>query len=162
MKSNVLYKVSLVLAISASLMGCNNNQKLSPTESTTQSETVSISIDDTEPATEHVDSTNASERESIVTTGILKELSDEIDNYGNRQALFTGDDGIDFIAIISEQTSCTENLTIGNYYEVYHSDVMTMSIPGQYPEVYEIKNLDTTSNLDNTIDQENVNEIIVD
>ena len=54
--------------------------------------------------------------------------------------------GSDFIAIVGEQTLIPEDFSMDQDYEVYHSDVMTMSIPGQYPEVYEIKKVDDISN----------------
>lgn len=145
MKNNIFYKTCFVLAVSVSLIGCSNNSDTSSSAETTISESVSISVDDTEPATEHVDSTRSTEQNSVVTVGTFKELSEEIDNYGNKQALFTDESGTDFIAIVSEQTLLPDDLLMDYNYEVYHSDVMTMSIPGQYPEVYEIKKVDSIS-----------------
>ena len=55
------------------------------------------------------------------------------------------ENGTDFIAIVSEQTLLPDDFSTDHDYEVYHSDVMTMSIPGQYPEVYEIKKVDDIS-----------------
>ena len=145
MKNNIFYKTCFVLAVSASLIGCSNNtDKPLPVESTI-SESVSIAVDDTEPATEHVDSTKSAEQNAIVTIGTLKDLSEVIDNYGNKQALFTDENGTDFIAIVSEQTLLPDDFSTDHDYEVHHSDVMTMSIPGQYPEVYEIKKVDDIS-----------------
>lgn len=137
MKRNIFYTICLVLAFSASLIGCSNHIGTAPTNDMEESQ--SISVNDTEPATEHVDSTKSFEQATIVTIGTLKDLSDVIDNYGNKQALFVGEDGTEFIAIISEQTQLPDDLDVDHNYEIYHSDVMTMSIPGQYPEVYEIK-----------------------
>lgn len=158
MKKNIFYKTCLALTICASLIGCSNNSNTVSTEETNASESVSISIDDTEPATEHVDSTTGSVQDAIVTVGTLKDLSEVIDNYGNKQALFTGEDGNDFIAIVSEQTLLPDDLSVDHSYEVHHSDVMTMSIPGQYPEVYEIKNVDNQSDMEASTEQDMVEE----
>lgn len=145
MKNNIFYKTCFVLAVSASLIGCSSNTDSPTPVETTISESVSIAVDDTEPATEHVDSTKPAEQNAIVTIGTLKDLSEVIDNYGNKQALFTDENGTDFIAIVSEQTLLPDDFSTDHDYEVYHSDVMTMSIPGQYPEVYEIKKVDDIS-----------------
>lgn len=146
MKNNIFYKTCFVLAVSASLIGCSNNTDNLPSIETTISESVSISVVDTEPATEHVDNTKPAEQNALVTVGTLKDLSEVIDNYGNKQALFTDENGTEFIAIVSEQTLIPEDFSLDKDYEVYHSDVMTMSIPGQYSEVYEIKKVDDISN----------------
>ncbi|WP_373266186.1 hypothetical protein [Hungatella hathewayi] len=146
MKNNIFYKTCFVLAVSASLIGCSNNTDNLSSIETTISESVSISVVDTEPATEHVDNTKPAEQNALVTVGTLKDLSEVIDNYGNKQALFTDENGTEFIAIVSEQTLIPEDFSLDKDYEVYHSDDMTMSIPGQYSEVYEIKKVDDISN----------------
>ncbi|WP_097006922.1 hypothetical protein [Lacrimispora amygdalina] len=137
MKKNNKLKLGLFLFFSIFLFGCNNdNDKINTTM-----------VVDTQPATMHVDETNVPhENISIITTGVLTKVSDEIDNYGNKRAYFTGDDGVDFISVISETTILPADLIIGSTYNVFHSDITTMSIPGQYPEVYKI--IAVTQNID--------------
>lgn len=144
MKRNLLLTSVLILAMSANLFGCGNpkpnqNDSTMAQNGISASESVFTETPVTEPATEHVDSTKSTLKEyAQITTGTLTELSEETDNYGNQQATFAGEDGIDFIAIVNPSTDLPNDFAVGKEYNVYHSDIMTMSIPGQYPEVYEI------------------------
>lgn len=55
------------------------------------------------------------------------------------QALFTDENGIEFIAQLSDSTQLPEGgLVKGQTYVVAHSEMMTASLPGIYPEVYSI------------------------
>lgn len=81
MKNNIFYKTCFVLAVSASLIGCSSNTDSPTPVQTTISESVSIAVDDTEPATEHVDSTKPAEQNAIVTINYF--LNDELPGKGN-------------------------------------------------------------------------------
>ncbi len=72
----------------------------------------------------------------LLTTGTYEGDSDFVDE---DQALFTDENGIEFVAQISDSTNLPEDgLVKGQTYVVVHSDMMTASLPGIYPEVYAI------------------------
>ncbi len=72
----------------------------------------------------------------LLTTGTYEGDSDFVDE---DQALFTDENGIEFVAQISDSTNVPEDgLVKGQTYVVVHSEMMTASLPGIYPEVYAI------------------------
>ncbi len=72
----------------------------------------------------------------LLTTGTYEGDSDFVDE---DQALFTDENGIEFVAQISDSTNLPEDgLVKGQTYVVVHSEMMTASLPGIYPEVYAI------------------------
>ncbi len=73
---------------------------------------------------------------AMTTVGTYEGESDFVDE---DQALFTDENGIEFIAQLSEETALPEGgLVQGKSYRVSHSEMMTASLPGIYPEVYAI------------------------
>ncbi len=73
---------------------------------------------------------------AFLTSGTYEGDSDFADE---DQALFTDENGIEFIAQLSDSTQLPEGgLVKGQTYVVAHSEMMTASLPGIYPEVYSI------------------------
>ena len=106
----------------------------------------------TEPATIPAIETKADSQESseiktegqmenkISTIGIFKSEEIQEDVNGEYRLLtFTDEYKNDFIATISANTLMPEKMEVDKKYEVLHSEIMTMSLPGIYPEVYEIR-----------------------
>ena len=120
------------------LAGCTS-QTTEPTTSEAQSfESEAATIAPTESESVETESSEA-EAEEYISTGVLINFTDEaIDSVGNKDAVFQDAKGNEFVAIISEDTIMPEDFTVGNTYDVTHSQIQTMSIPPQYPEVSEI------------------------
>lgn len=77
---------------------------------------------------------------TILTTGTYEGDSDFVDE---DQALFSDEYGIEFVAQLSDDTKIPEGgLVNGKTYVVAHSEMMTASLPGIYPEVYSIVEAD--------------------
>lgn len=73
---------------------------------------------------------------AFLSTGTYEGDSDFVDE---DQALFTDENGIEFVAQLSDSTVLPEGgLVKGRTYVVAHSEMMTASLPGIYPEVYSI------------------------
>ena len=103
------------------------------TEAATEQEAVKDTAEDVD-ATEVTVETNA--EGAILTTGTYEGESDFVDE---DQALFTDENGIEFVAQLSDNTTLPEGgLVKGETYVVAHSEMMTASLPGIYPEVYSI------------------------
>lgn len=76
----------------------------------------------------------------IKTIGIFKSSNVMEDVNGEyKQLTFTDEQGNDFIANVSKETFVPDEMVEGNTYEVTHSEIMTMSLPGIYPEVFQIQ-----------------------
>lgn len=107
------------------------------TEAATEQEAVKDTAEDVD-ATEVTVETNA--EGAILTTGTYEGESDFVDE---DQALFTDKNGIEFVAQLSDNTTLPEGgLVKGETYVVAHSEIMTASLPGIYPEVYSITEQD--------------------
>lgn len=107
------------------------------TEAATEQEAVKDTAEDVD-ATEVTVETNA--EGAILTTGTYEGESDFVDE---DQALFTDKNGIEFVAQLSDNTTLPEGgLVKGETYVVAHSEMMTASLPGIYPEVYSITEQD--------------------
>ena len=103
------------------------------TEVATEQEAVKDTAGDVDAAEVTVE-TNA--EGAILTTGTYEGDSDFVDE---NQALFTDENGIEFVAQLSDNTVLPEGgLVKGETYVVAHSEMMTASLPGIYPEVYSI------------------------
>ena len=91
----------------------------------------------TEPATIPAIETKADMEE------LIENKVSTIGIYKSEYSLFTFTDeyGNDFVATISEDTVTPKKMEVDKSYEVIHSDIMTMSLPGIYPEVYEIREI---------------------
>ena len=73
---------------------------------------------------------------ALLSTGTYEGDSDFADE---DQALFIDENGIEFVAQLSDNTELPEGgLVDGRTYVVTHSEMMTASLPGIYPEVYSI------------------------
>ncbi len=73
---------------------------------------------------------------AFLTAGTYEGDSDFVDE---DQALFTDENGIEFVAQLSDSTVLPEEgLVKGQTYVVAHSEMMTASLPGIYPEVFSI------------------------
>ena len=78
----------------------------------------------------------------VSTIGIYKSEDIQEDVNGEYSLFtFTDEYGNDFVATISEDTVTPKKMEVDKSYEVIHSDIMTMSLPGIYPEVYEIREI---------------------
>jgi len=115
-----------------SMVGCGKDNSTETTkvekETTTESKDV-----ETEVTTE----TESEVQKEVITTGTLISYSEETDSSGNKEALFKDVHGLEFVAIISEDTEM-DNLEVGKEYEVYHTDMQTNSLPGKFPQVSKI------------------------
>ena len=100
----------------------------------------------TEPATIPAIETKADMEElienKVSTIGIYKSEDIQEDVNGEYSLFtFTDEYGNDFVATISEDTVTPKKMEVDKSYEVIHSDIMTLSLPGIYPEVYEIREI---------------------
>lgn len=116
---------------SALMAGCGTAAGSSnTTTAAVEASTVATEVAATEVTVE----TNA--EGAILTTGTYEGDSDFVDE---NQALFTDENGIEFVAQLSDNTVLPEGgLVKGETYVVAHSEMMTASLPGIYPEVYSI------------------------
>lgn len=107
------------------------------TEAATEQEAVKDTTEDVD-ATEVTVETNA--EGAILTTGTYEGDSDFVDE---DQVLFTDENGIEFVAQLSDSTTLPDGgLVKGETYVVAHSEMMTASLPGIYPEVYSISQVE--------------------
>jgi hypothetical protein len=129
--------LGIVLMVSCAAVGCSGYQKSAVEGTVTQGTEVlqttsGIEEETTEDITENIKTT-------MKSTGVLSEFTNEdVDGFGNKMAYFKGIDNVDFIAILSSETELPEELIIGETYDVFHSNIQTMSIPPQYPQVSKI------------------------
>lgn len=133
--------MSVGLMASMLMVGCTPKEIPDATEAVTESVVETEELTETEASgTEAVDATKEPASElAEFSTGELKEYTGEAtDEYGNTEALFVDETGNEFIAILSNDTELPSDFEVGKIYDVYHSDIQTMSIPGKYPEVYKI------------------------
>lgn len=72
---------------------------------------------------------------SYVTSGVYVSL-ENFDGY--KQAKFVNEFGQEFLANITVDTEVPEIFEEGKTYEIVHTDVLTASVPGVYPEVSKI------------------------
>lgn len=134
---------SALMAGCGAAAGSSNTTTAAAVESTVATEVVTEqeAVKDTagdDDATEVTVETNA--EGAILTTGTYEGDSDFVDE---DQALFTDENGIEFVAQLSDSTTLPEGgLVEGKTYVVAHSEMMTASLPGIYPEVYSIVEAD--------------------
>lgn len=133
--------LGIFLAVSFLFLGCSKKDLTTASDEQTTDAIIlkGINIEDTQPATEYVDSTIANhENQALITTGILTNLPEEADDHGNVQAHFRCINGSEFIAVIDSNTILPEDLIVNETYDIYHSSIQTLSVPGKFPEVYKI------------------------
>lgn len=133
MKKKIILLTAMAAMAAFLTVGCSSAPK--QPESTAAETSAAIPAETLTPASESTD------QKEFVTPGIFK--SEETITENERQATFTDEQGNDFIANISEDTEVTDELKEGETYLVSHSEVMTMSLPGIYPQVYKIELSDT-------------------
>lgn len=132
-KKTILLAAITTAVISAAITGCGADSKAAEvTTAGTMAEVSTEAVQDTAAS-----ETPEGEAAKETTLGIFKSVETIGEN--ERQALFTDEYGNDFIANISEITEVPEELKEGETYQVTHSNIMTMSLPGIYPQVYSIE-----------------------
>lgn len=124
----------------AMLAGCSNSTTVETTAPEQSFENEAATVEATEQSQEDLENeTSETGTETFISTGVLINYSSEpVDNFGNTEATFQDADGNEFVAIISEDTVVPETFEAGVTYDVTHSEIQTMNIPPQYPEVSEI------------------------
>lgn len=123
--------ILLIMLLMAMVSACTNQKVKEPTEPDSITE-----------AKTDIENPSKAE-EQISTIGIYKseEIHEDVNGEYNLFT-FTDEYGNDFVATISEDTVIPEKMEVDRSYEVIHSNIMTMSLPGIYPEVYEIKGIE--------------------
>lgn len=143
------------IMLSALTAGCSAAPAGNAAESSTAAAVESTSAEESPAATESAENAeavkdtagenkNTAEETAVETnaegallsTGTYEGDSDFADE---DQALFIDENGIEFVAQLSDSTELPEGgLVEGQTYVVTHSEMMTASLPGIYPEVYSI------------------------
>lgn len=132
------YQIGTLLFCTCFLFGCGQTS-FSSKESTDTVVLESINIEDTKPAIELVESVPSYRQPEVtIHSGTLLSIPEEGEENGTSQAYFSGSDGVDFVAVITDITELPDEFVIGGQYEVHHSELELRSYPGQYPEVYRI------------------------
>ena len=118
-------------AITATMLlnGCGSSQTASTSAPQTETQA---------PSTE----AKPDETEDVVRTEAVYVKDSEFAEDG--RLVFHNDTHGDFICNISDFTVLPEELKDGETYVISHSMVMTMSLPGQLPQVYSIRTADDT------------------
>ena len=143
-------KKLLILALATACVtaatGCVKKDAVAPTETTVEASTETEAVDNTDITDPNKDETV--EAEDIPTYGYYATYEEEIDANGlYYKAVFVDMDGKEFEAVLPEDITI-DDLEVGAMYSVTHSEVMTMSIPPIYPEVYSITKLDEVEQAD--------------
>lgn len=149
-KKTILLTMITVMTISGAIAGCKaksshseaaqaettvaESQKEASTEAASEE---AASEETTSGETTEAGSNNASEVKEVVTLGIFKS-EDRLDGNGGL-ARFTDENGNDFMANISDETEVPEKFEVGATYAITHSNIMTKSFPGIYPQVTKIE-----------------------
>lgn len=136
-------------AITATMLlnGCGSSQTASTSapQTETQAPSTEAKPDETEETTATPE-TGGSETEAlaedVVRTEAVYVKDSEFAEDG--RLVFHNDTHGDFICNISDFTVLPEELKDGETYVISHSMVMTMSLPGQLPQVYSIRTADDT------------------
>ena len=125
------------------LNGCTSPQTSSLVSSQTETEspaTEQVQTEESTKAPETAASETEAEAEDVVRTEAVYVKDSEFADEGKR--VFHNDTLGDFICILSDFTVMPEELKDGETYVISHSMVMTMSLPGQLPQVYSIRTMD--------------------
>lgn len=143
-------KKLLILALATACVtaatGCAKKDAVTPVETTVEASTETEAVDNTDITDPNKDETV--EAEDIPTYGYYATYEEENDANGiYYKAVFVDMDGKEFEAVLPEDITI-DDLEVGAMYSVTHSEVMTMSIPPIYPEVYSITKLDEVEQAD--------------
>lgn len=138
--------LALATACVAAATGCAKKDAVTPTETTVEASTETEAVDNTDITDPNKDETV--EAEDIPTYGYYATYEEGKDANGiYYKAVFVDMDGREFEAVLPEDITI-DDLEVGAMYSVTHSEVMTMSIPPIYPEVYSITKLDEVEQAD--------------
>lgn len=143
-------KKLLILALATACVtaatGCAKKDAVTPVETTVEASTETEAVDNTDITDPNKDETV--EAEDIPTYGYYATYEEGNDANGiYYKAVFVDMDGKEFEAVLPEDITI-DDLEVGAMYSVTHSEVMTMSIPPIYPEVYSITKLDEVEQAD--------------
>lgn len=147
MKKKLLFTTMMVAAC---LGGCTSNKAtVKETETAVESSaqeildsTMETNGNETETSLEEITNESSEEKELIPSYGYYIESNKQ--KNGDTEWIeltFKGVDGQEFIATVNENT-IVDDLEKDSLYCVYHSEVMTMSIPPIYPDVDSILRTD--------------------
>ena len=138
--------LALATACVTAVTGCAKKDAVTPVETTVEASTETEAVDNTDITDPNKDETV--EAEDIPTYGYYATYEEENDANGiYYKAVFVDMDGKEFEAVLPEDITI-DDLEVGAMYSVTHSEVMTMSIPPIYPEVYSITKLDEVEQAD--------------
>lgn len=138
--------LALATACVTAATGCAKKDAVTPTETTVEASTETEAVDNTDITDPNKDETV--EAEDIPTYGYYATYEEGNDANGiYYKAVFVDMDGNEFEAVLPEDITI-DDLEVGAMYSVTHSEVMTMSIPPIYPEVYSITKLDEVEQAD--------------
>ena len=138
--------LALATACVAAATGCAKKDAVTQTETTVEASTETEAVDNTDITDPNKDETV--EAEDIPTYGYYATYEEGKDANGiYYKAVFVDMDGKEFEAVLPEDITI-DDLEVGAMYSVTHSEVMTMSIPPIYPEVYSITKLDEVEQAD--------------
>ena len=126
MKKKILVPMMLMTMCVA---GCAKEPAKTPTVAPT---TAAV---ETEATTEAAEET-ATEAETFVTYGTYVRTDNDADGKAI-YAVFTDDNDQEFIAVLNDELELPEFVE-GEYYVIEHGEMMTMSIPPQYPQIKSI------------------------
>ena len=138
--------LALATACVTAATGCAKKDAVTPVETTVEASTETEAVDNTDITDPNKDETV--EAEDIPTYGYYATYEEGNDANGiYYKAVFVDMDGKEFEAVLPEDITI-DDLEVGAMYSVTHSEVMTMSIPPIYPEVYSITKLDEVEQAD--------------
>lgn len=138
--------LALATACVTAATGCAKKDAVTPVETTVETSTETEAVDNTDITDPNKDETV--EAEDIPTYGYYATNEEGNDANGiYYKAVFVDMDGNEFEAVLPEDITI-DDLEVGAMYSVTHSEVMTMSIPPIYPEVYSITKLDEVEQAD--------------
>lgn len=138
--------LALATACVTAATGCAKKDAVTPVETTVEASTETEAVDNTDITDPNKDETV--EAEDIPTYGYYATYEEGNDANGiYYKAVFVDMDGNEFEAVLPEDITI-DDLEVGAMYSVTHSEVMTMSIPPIYPEVYSITKLDEVEQAD--------------
>ena len=143
-------KKLIILALATACVtvatGCAKKDAVTPVETTVEASTETEAVDNTDITDQNKDETV--EAEDIPTYGYYATYEEGNDANGiYYKAVFVDMDGKEFETVLPEDITI-DDLEVGAMYSVTHSEVMTMSIPPIYPEVYSITKLDEVEQAD--------------
>lgn len=135
--------IPTMLIATLALSACAAQEPSVP-ETTISAET-EAETEQTAESTETEESAVDENNEELSVDAIVTEKATYVENsdFGENQLLFENADGGQFICNVSSLTDLAADLEDGKEYLISHSQVMAMSYPGIYPQVYGIREADS-------------------